>query len=353
MRSSKYCPKRVVCLLVVVCLAIGLVPSIAATKDELAEPQSAGLPFTDVAGHWARDAIGFMVEQGFMQGTSTTTFAPNLAFSRAMAVTILYRMAGEPAVSFEEVFSDVAPGRWYSDAVIWAHSNGVVQGVGGGRFAPMSNITREQMATILYRFAADQGHDVTLSSSVTLDFPDANRISHWARVEMEWAVYHQFMRGTDAGALNPNGNATRAEAATLLMRFVEHFTHSDELEPLCPELETRIRQDFQIAFNVYHLDKVWIEPYLGTYNGSVALYFGPGPLTIAWSEEVAGHIFFYQSSLRILVWNDGAFYTLSGKSGFDVVLPSAYELGLLTAEDIGHIHFRFELLVNDSRQRSS
>jgi len=114
---------------------------------------------------------------------------------------------------------------------------------------------------------------------------------------------------------------------------------------LCPELETRIRQDFQTVFND-NLDKIRIESYLGTYNGSVALYLGLGVLDVAWEEEVAGHIFFYPTNECILVWNEGAFYTLSGKGGgFSIILPSAYELGLLTAEDIGHIHFRFGLLI--------
>ncbi|MCL2843074.1 MAG: S-layer homology domain-containing protein [Oscillospiraceae bacterium] len=215
MRSSKYCPKRVICLLVVVCLVIGMAPSIA-----VAVPPPASQPFTDIAGHWAHEAIGFMVEGGFMEGTSATTFEPNALFSRAMAVTILYRMAEEPPVQSATVFTDVAPGRWYSDAVAWAYSSGVVQGIGDGRFAPAVNITRQEMATILHRFASAQGYDVAVASSVTLDFPDANLINDWAVGAMRWAVQNGVMRGTDLGELNPRSNATRAEAATVLTRFV-------------------------------------------------------------------------------------------------------------------------------------
>ncbi|MCL2843075.1 MAG: S-layer homology domain-containing protein [Oscillospiraceae bacterium] len=208
-------------------MLLTLVPSVA-----VAASPPASQPFTDIAGHWAHEAIGFMLERDLMQGTSATTFAPNLAFSRAMAVTILYRMAGEPAAPFEAVFSDVASGRWYSEAVIWAHNNEVVQGVGGGRFAPTVNITRQEMATILHRFATAQGYDMAVASSMTLDFPDANLINDWAETEMRWAVYTGLTLGTDAGTLNPRGNATRAEAATLLMRFLEqHVISEPEPEP--------------------------------------------------------------------------------------------------------------------------
>ena len=341
-------PQNMLCALLALALMLSAISGVATTVE--ADPPPPGPSFTDIRGHWAREAIGFMVGGGFMQGTSDTTFAPNMALSRGMTATILYRMAEEPPVQFATVFSDVAPGRWYSDAVVWAHENHVVEGVGDGRFAPDTNITRQEIATILYRLAEAQGHDVAVTSSTISNFPDVDLVSEWAETAMDWAVYSGIMRGTDLGELNPRGNATRAEAATVLMRFVEHFTDSDELEPLCPELETRIRQDFQIAFNVYDLDTVWIEPYLGTYNGSVALYFGPGILDVAWREEVAGLIFSYRSNERIWVWNDGAFYTLSGtgRGGSGSILPSAYELGLLTAEDIRHIHFRFGLMMNDN-----
>ena len=226
MHLNKCWVRSIICLVLIVCLAMGVMPGIAATNPS----------FTDITGHWAREAIDFMVEGGFMQGTSGTTFAPNLAFSRAMAVTILHRMAGEPEAASAPVFSDVATGRWYSNAVAWAHSSGVVQGIGGGRFAPNVNITRQEMATILHRFATDQGRDVTLSSGVAMDFPDANLIQEWAEGAMNWAVYNEIMRGTDLGTLNPQGNATRAEAATVLMRFAEKQPEQTEPEPeLCDD----------------------------------------------------------------------------------------------------------------------
>ena len=243
--------KQIVCFLLVIFLAIGVMPGIAATAE--ATPS-----FTDIAGHWAGEAIDFMVEGGFMQGTSATTFAPNLAFSRAMAVTILHRMAGEPETTSALTFSDVAPGRWYSDAVAWAHSSGVVQGVGGGRFAPTVNITRQEMATILHRFATVQGRDVTLTASVTMDFPDVNLINEWAENAMTWAVYNEIIRGTDLGTLNPRGNATRAEAATVLMRFAQQQPEPEscddancscEPEPK-PELPLPTADDFELTISM-------------------------------------------------------------------------------------------------------
>ena len=223
MHTRKRLSRRVVCSVLVVCLMIGTIPGVATATPPANPPH-------DIQDHWAYDAIRFMLERGYMQGTSDTTFAPNLSLSRAMAVTILHRMAGEPVVLSTPSFSDVKPDQWYSDAVVWAHNRGVVQGVGDGRFAPAVSITREQLAVILYRFAFTEGHDVTVASGAVMDFPDANLISDWARAEMEWAVYHGLMRGTNAGTLNPQGNATRAAAATVSMRFWEQFTPRG----LCP-----------------------------------------------------------------------------------------------------------------------
>jgi len=204
-----------------------MVPSVAITSPP-------GLPFTDVAGHDAYDAIQFMFERGFMLGTSPTTFEPDVAFSRAMAATLLYRIAGAPATTFAAVFSDVAAGRWYASAVVWAHENNIVQGVGDGRFAPSVDITREEMATILYHFADFQGRDTTRSADVTL----GSQISPWAESAMRWAVYNAFL--SDA---NPRGIMTRAEVATLLMQFIDSGTppHEDFILTISVE-ETTLPQ---------------------------------------------------------------------------------------------------------------
>ena len=139
------------------------------------------------------------------------------------AVTVLYRMEGEPDVEFEPTFNDVPAGRWYSEAVIWANQNGIVTGIGGSRFAPSGNITREQLATMLYRYAGYKGYDRDVPDTASLDeFSDYALTSSWAEDAMRWAVYHELVRG-DRGALMPDGTATRAQYATILQRLIDRF----------------------------------------------------------------------------------------------------------------------------------
>ena len=229
MYLNKYCLRRVVCFLVVVSLLCGVTAG-ALSADEINQ-MPASHSFADIEGHWAYYAIDFMFERGFMQGTSPTIFAPNLPVSRAMVATILYRVAGKPEAQFRAVFNDVAAGQWYSDAVIWMYDHDAVNGIGGGYFAPSANITREEIATILHRFAIAQGYEVevTFASNILLDFADAHIISDWAKVAMEWVVHNEFIIGTDLGALNPRATATRGEAVTMFMRFIEQAEHQPQL----------------------------------------------------------------------------------------------------------------------------
>lgn len=182
-------------------------------------------PFHDVAPHnWFYDAVVFVHELGVKEGTSDTQFEPGTNLSRAMVATILWRMAGRPAVAYRPVFEDVTAGRWYSDAVIWAYDAGVVEGTGPGRFQPTNDITREQFATMLARYATYIGLDIETPGDVTLDrFPDAGAVSDWAEDSLLWSVYVGLMIGTDNGGLSPGGTTTRAESATILMRFIQAF----------------------------------------------------------------------------------------------------------------------------------
>ena len=182
-----------------------------------------GRYFTDVnSRNWFFGAVVFVYENGIMQGTSATTFAPNGTLSRAMAATILHRLAGEPAVTFAPIFSDVAAGRWYADAITWAYRNDIVQGIGGGRFAPNDPVTREQFAAMLHRYAVFADYDVTVPEHFSLErHPDYDQVSPWAATYMRWANHRWLISGTTAGLLNPRGTATRAECATILMRFME------------------------------------------------------------------------------------------------------------------------------------
>lgn len=178
-------------------------------------------PFADVRSDtWYSEAVEYVWTNDLMRGTGATTFSPNATMSRAMVATILYRLAGEPSVSFAPVFSDVSSGSWYANAVIWANANGIVHGVGDGLFAPNANVTREQFATLLFRFAQFSEIDTSVPMTFNLlQFEDRLHISSWAQEAMLWAVYHGLITGTSTTTLSPNGTATRAQCATILHRF--------------------------------------------------------------------------------------------------------------------------------------
>ena len=184
-------------------------------------PLSGNMPFVDVIqGDWFYDAVKYVFDSSLMNGTSATTFAPNANLTRAMLVTILYRYEGEPSATGGTAFTDVPSGYWYSSAIAWASANGIVTGYGDGRFGTNDNITREQFATILMRYAAWKKLDTSKSADLTA-FTDASAISSWALAAMKWANAEGLISGRTATTLAPSGNASRAEAATILMRFIE------------------------------------------------------------------------------------------------------------------------------------
>ena len=177
-------------------------------------------PFHDVTeGDWFYDAVRYAYENGLMDGVGEGLFAPNSETTRAQLVTILYRLAGQPAVSGDLPFTDVEAGTWYTDAVAWAAENGIVNGTTDATFAPGEDITREQLVTILYRYAESKGYDVSASADLS-GYPDAGQVQDYAQPAMAWAVAEGIVEGVD-GTLNPAGNASRAQIATILMRFCE------------------------------------------------------------------------------------------------------------------------------------
>ena len=203
--------------------------SVAATfKAVEEEPQPSDFPFTDVAENaWYYDAVVYAWENDLMTGTSATLFAPGMTTDRAMLATLLWRLEGEPVVDYAMSFTDVAEGLWYSEAVRWAASEGVVNGVGdGSSFAPTGAITREQMAAMLYRYAQYKGYDVTGSADLS-GYADADSVSGWAEYAVAWAVGAGLISGVGNNTLNPQGSATRAEIATILMRFAETFVPAE------------------------------------------------------------------------------------------------------------------------------
>ena len=185
------------------------------------ESQPEPLPFTDVAeSDWFYDAVRYAYENGLMGGIGDNLFAPNSPTTRAQLVTILYRLEGEPAVTGQSPFTDVEADTWYTDAVIWAAEEGVVNGVSATQFAPGNNITREQLATILFRYAQAKGYDVSSRADLS-GFPDAGDILPYAQEAMAWAVAEGLLQGFEDDTLRPQGTATRAQIATILMRFCE------------------------------------------------------------------------------------------------------------------------------------
>ena len=187
-------------------------------QGEIAEEP---LPFTDVASDaWYGQAVAYVYRQGLMSGTAQDRFSPDLTTNRAMLVTILYRLAGSPAVDGGSAFTDVSGGDWFASGVAWASANGIVTGYGDGRFGPNDPITREQMAAILYRYAGFAGQSTAGRADLS-GYTDAGQVSPYAAEAMGWAVDRGLITGVSAGTLAPGGSATRAQVATILMRFCQ------------------------------------------------------------------------------------------------------------------------------------
>ena len=203
-----------------------IMPAGAVTVKAVFVPVGGGLPFTDVpAGAWYAEGVRYVYTNGLMNGTSGTTFSPDIATSRAMIATILWRMAGSPAANFDMEFSDVPQGQWYTEAVRWAASEGIVNGYGNGLFGTSDPATREQFAAMLWRYAQKVGCDVHIGEDTNiLSYTDAADLSEYAVPAMQWAVGAGIINGTgDGSTLTPQGEATRAQTAVMLMRFCERY----------------------------------------------------------------------------------------------------------------------------------
>lgn len=176
------------------------------------------ISYNDVdAGDWFAEAVNYVTLTGRMNGTGEG-FSPNNNLTRAQMATVLYRMAGEPEGTIENPFTDVADGQWYTDAVVWAAETGITVGTSADTFNPNDNVTREQMATFLYRFAEYESLDPIEITGDLSAFPDADEVAGFATEAMTWAVGQKIIAGVD-GNLAPDGTATRAQVATVLMRY--------------------------------------------------------------------------------------------------------------------------------------
>jgi len=180
---------------------------------------------------WYSDHVDYVYDEGIMNGTGEHSFGPDMALSRAMVVTVLYRAAGSPEVTGEIPFADVEEGMWYSDAILWAYQNEVVNGVGdGSRFDPNGNITREQIATILYRYTQSLGVEMAEGADLNT-YPDGAMVSAYAEEGMAWAVGEGLITGAVSNGvttLSPWNTATRAQFATIISRYQQMFPADSE-----------------------------------------------------------------------------------------------------------------------------
>jgi len=178
-----------------------------------------GMPFDDVVqGKWYFNSVLYVYQHRLFNGTSASMFSPNAPMNRGMLTTVLYRLEGSPAVSGATAFRDVETGSWYENGVRWAEQNGIVNGVSADQFSPNADLTREQIATMLYRYSQYKGYDVTVSGALT-GYRDGNSVSPYAVTAMQWAVGNSYLRGVTDQTLCPGECGIRAQVATILMRF--------------------------------------------------------------------------------------------------------------------------------------
>ena len=214
--------KRIISLLLCLVMLIGILPLSAYAANSTA--------FSDVkTTDWFCEAVEYVSDAELMSGTGLGRFSPNSETTRGMIVTILYRLSGKPTVTGKCRFKDVASGKYYEKPVIWAADNGIVTGTSKDTFSPDAPITREQLAAILYRYARYCGYDVSDSNSLS-SFKDAESVSSYAKEAMQWANAVGLINGSN-GMLRPQGNATRAEVAAMLMRFCKNVAGDTERKP--------------------------------------------------------------------------------------------------------------------------
>ncbi len=187
------------------------------------QKRSAGaLPFADVTDSaWYHDAVAFVYNRGYFSGTDGQTFAPNMTMTRGMLATVLFRLSGETGTFASAAFQDVPKDAWYASGVAWASSHRIVEGMGGGLYAPEGEVTREQIVVMLHRYLKDYLQETVEGKGDLAAFSDSEKVSSWAKDAMSWAVSTGLITGRTDGTLDPAGSATRGEVATMVMRFAQ------------------------------------------------------------------------------------------------------------------------------------
>ena len=215
--------KRLLSLALALCLVCSLLPGTALAAGEN--------PFTDVsASHWAHDDITYVYENDLMNGTDGSLFSPESTTTRAQVVTVLYRLAGQPAADWANPFWDVPASAWFHDAVTWAWENDITGGVSSTHFGAGNAVTREQLAAFLYRYAQDQRYDTSARADLS-GYSDAGLVSSYATEALSWANATGLITGTTGTTLSPQGSATRAQVATILTRFCQDVIPGGYVSP--------------------------------------------------------------------------------------------------------------------------
>ena len=296
-------------------------------------------PFSDVRdGRWYSEAVQFVYEHNIMGGVGNNQFDPQGNLTRAQVTALLFRVHNERTANAQDSrnnnFNDVN-NEWFAPYVTWAFNNNIVTGTSSTTFNPHGNISRQEFATMVYRYAMNMTvlYDWSFVSGQWTPFADRGRIATWAYSALRWMNFHGIVTGPSATTINPTGTATRAEAAVMMMRFAEILPLPFE-PPLSLELVVRIRGDWAAHGTMLAPENVRISHYFGTYNGNIALLISDrnelDGEAVMWRQNVAGVEFRYGSTLQILVWDSENFFSL----------PEAFEQGLITTENVRNINYR-------------
>ncbi|MCL6604290.1 MAG: S-layer homology domain-containing protein [Paenibacillus sp.] len=305
---------------------------------------------------WYYTAVDFAKEKNLMDGTGGGNFEPETPMTRAMLVTVLHRIGGSPIVPGNGGFSDVSEGSYYTSAVAWAEANQIVTGLGDRKFSPNSLITREQFATILYRYAVAKRYDT--SAYTPFDgYTDASQVSSYAKTAMHWMVGTQNMQGS-GGRLLPLGSATRAQVATMLTRFMQNIAKEEAAEPTAPAQpkdNERITMKIIVGnttFTAKMYDNETTRAFIAQMpmtvnmselNGKEKYYHFPNDLPVGPTEGPAtihaGEIMIWSSNSLVLFYN-----TFSNSYGGYIKLGYIEDIsGLTEALGTGNVQITFSI----------
>ncbi|OUQ82335.1 hypothetical protein B5E43_00735 [Flavonifractor sp. An100] len=331
--------------------SIMLIIALGGTKAYAAEVEGT---FRDVpVGSWFEEAVAYVWENGLMSGTGEDTFSPDMAMTRGMLVTVLYRAAGSPSweETGEETFLDVQPDAWYRDGVYWARAEGIADGYSQTQFGPNDLVTREQLVTMLWRFAGSE------QAGGELEFNDQDMISSWAVQAVRWAGDNGLVSGKLGNFFDPQGQATRAETAVILTRYCQWAAAEDPESGLEeeeePEEEEQEEQEEQpsnpLAHNPYDPEAFVVENGFLTYQGDAASHIGVDVSAhqgeIDWERVAASGVEFAMIRVGYRGYTAGNIYQ---DAYFEANINGALDAGL----QVGIYFFSQATTVSEAREEA-